>query len=126
MNLLNATLNDLGPDGQYIPQMTAEGTLNFGDLRPYDKAIDFIGQAMHTTTNGMYTDTVNFNLSPTDDGNTEILAFSISQIAGAYGDDGQNYHNIVSLLTSVDYGEGKVGEGDFVRLDGSCPEPTEA
>lgn len=105
--------------------MTAEGTLTFADLRPYDKAIDYIGQTEHTTANGLYVDTVNFNLAPTSTGGTEIKVFSTSQIAGAYGDDGQNFYNIVNLLTSVDFGDGEVGVEEFVRVDESCPQPTD-
>lgn len=45
MNKLNATIGSKGPDGLYTPMPTAEGTMTFGDLRPYDKTVDFIGQA---------------------------------------------------------------------------------
>jgi hypothetical protein len=45
MNKLNATIGAKGPDGLYTPMPTAEGTLTFGDLRPFDKPVDFIGQA---------------------------------------------------------------------------------
>ena len=124
MAAINSTLSSGGPDGLYEPQMTAEGTLGFGDLTPFGVGVDYIGQAYHTTANGMYTDTVNFNLAPTADGmGTVVKAFSTSQIGGAYGDDGQNYYNIVSLLTEVDFGGDKADEGDFVRVDESCPEP---
>jgi hypothetical protein len=37
MNKLNSTIGMKGPDGLYTPMQTAEGTLTFGDLRPYDK-----------------------------------------------------------------------------------------
>mmetsp|Transcript_17427 Transcript_17427/g.31798 ORF Transcript_17427/g.31798 Transcript_17427/m.31798 type:complete len:132 (+) Transcript_17427:34-429(+) len=48
-----------GPDGHYALQMTAEGTLGFADLSPYNKSIDFIGQAVHTTlAPNYYNDTV--------------------------------------------------------------------
>ena len=45
MNKMNSTIGMKGPDGLYIPMETAEGTLTFGDLRPFDKPVDFIGQA---------------------------------------------------------------------------------
>lgn len=45
MNKMNSTIGMKGPDGLYIPMDTAEGTLTFGDLRPFDKPVDFIGQA---------------------------------------------------------------------------------
>eukprot|EP00600_Ochromonadales_sp_CCMP1393_P009826 CAMPEP_0174972644 /NCGR_PEP_ID=MMETSP0004_2-20121128/10752_2 /TAXON_ID=420556 /ORGANISM="Ochromonas sp., Strain CCMP1393" /LENGTH=154 /DNA_ID=CAMNT_0016222907 /DNA_START=29 /DNA_END=490 /DNA_ORIENTATION=- len=102
MTKLNETLVKGGPDQRYIPQMTAEGTLTFGDLRPYDKPVDYIGQTWHTTTNLMYNDTINILLKPTELGkSTFVYAVSISQIAGAYGDDGQNYFNIKQLFDSV-------------------------
>ena len=45
MNKMNSTIEMKGPDGLYTPMMTAEGTMTFGDLRPFDKPVDFIGQA---------------------------------------------------------------------------------
>ena len=36
-------------EGRYQLSMTAEGTLGYADLRPYNTSIDFIGQAIHTT-----------------------------------------------------------------------------
>jgi len=120
MNALNATIGGGGPDGLYTQMMTAEGTLGFGDLRPFGAPVDFIGQAEHTTINGMYTDTVNFTLEPVD-GGTVVKAFSISQIAGAFGDDGQNYWNINQLVEAL-----KVENPEDLVVthnDGSCPEP---
>lgn len=116
MNKLNASIIAGGPDGLYTPQMTAEGTLTFGDLRQYPGAPDFIGQAWHATKNGLYNDTINFTLFPVDGGaSTSLKAFSISQIGGAYGDDGQNYFNLVQLLTSV------WSDAKAMALDMSCP-----
>lgn len=45
MNKLNSSIEMKGPDGLYTGMMTAEGTMTFGDLRPFDKPVDFIGQA---------------------------------------------------------------------------------
>ncbi|GMI11031.1 hypothetical protein TrRE_jg11861 [Triparma retinervis] len=124
MSAINATLASGGPDGLYEAQMTAEGTLGFADLRPFGAPADFIGQAFHATANGLYVDTVNFNLSPTEDGGgTVVRAFSTSQVGGAFGDDGQNYYNIVGLLTEVDFGGDKADVNDFVNVDESCPKP---
>ena len=116
MNKLNQTITAGGPDGLYIPKMTAEGTLTFGDLRQYPGHPDFIGQAWHTTKNGLYNDTINLTLSPTDSTgeSTRVLAFSTSQIAGAYGDDGQNYFNIVQLMQSI-------WTAEATQEDSSCP-----
>ena len=102
MLALNSSLSTGGPDKQYIPQITAQGTIAFSDLRKFDIDVDFIGQSFHVTDNGQYTDTINFTLAPKkNDDSTYIEAFSISQIGGAYGDDGQNYYNIYQLFTSV-------------------------
>jgi len=117
MNRLNASIVAGGPDGLYMPQITAEGTLTFGDLRAYPGHPDFIGQAWHATKNGLYNDTINFTLTPTDSTGTatQVKAFSISQIGGAYGDAGQNYFNIVQLITSL------WADAKAEPLDSSCP-----
>jgi hypothetical protein len=119
MNKLNSSIMDGGPDSRYIPMMTAEGTMTFGDLRPYDKPVDFIGQAWHTTMDLQYNDTMNMLLTPVD-GGTSVYAFSISQIAGAYGDEGQNYFNVVQLFDSIKW---LAGDYDLSQVDDSCPAP---
>lgn len=56
----------------------------------------------------MYNDTINFLLTAEEGGkSTSVTAFSISQIAGAYGDEGQNYYNIVQLFDSIRWKSGK-------------------
>jgi hypothetical protein len=83
MGKLNASIVAGGPDSRYIPMLTAEGTLTFGDLRPFDKDVDYIGQAWHTTANLLYNDTINFLLKPQEGGvSTAVYVASISQIAG--------------------------------------------
>ena len=123
MNALSKTLLSGGPDGQYTPQMTAEGTLLFGDLRPYDKPVDFIGQVWHVTTNKAYNDTINLTIGPGKGKSTQVTAFSVSQIAGAYGDDGQNYYNIVQIFEAVDWASltGHRGGPSPMHADMSCP-----
>jgi hypothetical protein len=101
--LINQTINATGPDQRYTPMMTAEGTLGFADLREYYDNPQFIGQAEHVTDSLAYTDTINFLVSEESD-NAIIKAFSISQTAGAYNDEGQNYYNIYYLLNSIDFG----------------------
>mmetsp|Transcript_17424 Transcript_17424/g.31795 ORF Transcript_17424/g.31795 Transcript_17424/m.31795 type:complete len:174 (+) Transcript_17424:34-555(+) len=110
-----------GPDGHYALQMTAEGTLGFADLSPYNKSIDFIGQAVHTTlAPNYYNDTINLSIAKTTDGKGSVIeAFSISQIAGAYCDDGQNYFNVMNVITSLDFDY----YGGDAGFDGSCPQP---
>lgn len=117
MDALNSTVVAGGPDNLYIPQPTA-GAFVFSDLRPYNISVDFLGQTWHTTVNGLYNDTVNLQLSPTDEGeSTNVVAFSISQIGGAYGDDGQNYYNIFQLFDSIKWASGYV----VSNADHSCP-----
>jgi len=108
MHKLNASITEEGgPDQLYIPMMTASGTMTFSDLRQYGAGADFLGQALHTTINGKYNDTVNFSLSPTTKKKkkkgTIISAFSISDIAGAYCDSGQNYWNILQLIEGIQW-----------------------
>ena len=111
--LLNKTLADGGPDGLYKLQMTAEGTLGFADLRHFGKPVDYIGQAHHLTAKLTYTDTINFTIAPQGSGSL-VTAFSISQVAGAYCDDGQNYSNIQMIFAAL-------GLDDLAtRVDGSC------
>ena len=113
---LNKTIHAHGPDMLWNAQLTACGTSGFGDLRKYSKPVDFIGQAFHTTKNGKYVDTINMTIAPIDGGqSSQIVAFSISQIGGAYGDDGQNYYNIVSLIQATFPGASPH------HIDDSCP-----
>jgi len=133
MHKLNQSITEEGgPDQLYIPMMTASGTLTFSDLRQYGAGADFLGQALHTTLNGKYNDTVNFSLSPTTiAGNhknkeknkkrkgTIISAFSISDIAGAYCDSGQNYWNILQLIEGIQWDN---GDAPLIEHVGeSCP-----
>ena len=121
MAQLNATLHTGGPDQLYSAQPTAEGTSGFADLRPYSKPVDFIGQGFHKTTNGLYTDTINFTIAPVDGGSSSVInAFSLSQIGGAYGDDGQNYWNLVTLVQAA------FEDAEPQNVDGSCPAPASA
>ncbi len=127
MTKLKTVLEKKGPDGLYTPMPTAEGTLTFGDLRQYNAAVDFIGQAWHTTINGMYNDTINFSLanevlSPEKNG-TRINAFSISQLAGSFCDAGQNHWNIVQLIQATGWEGLSADELVFEHVGESCPEP---
>jgi len=101
MAKLNTSLAAGGPDGRFTLMPTAESPYGFGDLRPYHPdAVSFIGQAFHQTEKKTYTDTINFLLLK-ESGSATLRAHSISQIGGAYGDDGQNYKNIAVLLKSL-------------------------
>eukprot|EP00614_Pseudopedinella_elastica_P012990 CAMPEP_0172610650 /NCGR_PEP_ID=MMETSP1068-20121228/30430_1 /TAXON_ID=35684 /ORGANISM="Pseudopedinella elastica, Strain CCMP716" /LENGTH=175 /DNA_ID=CAMNT_0013414415 /DNA_START=25 /DNA_END=552 /DNA_ORIENTATION=+ len=102
MDLLNTSIHQGGPDGAYTPQATYEGTSGFADLRPYNKTVDFIGQATHMTPAPSYfNDSVSFTIAPLPDGGCVLTAFSISLIAGAYCDSGQNFYNIMALVNFI-------------------------
>lgn len=120
MDTLNRTMSKGGPDGAYELQMTAEGTLGFGDLTQFGspQGTDWIGQAHHTTSGSAhYVDTLNFNIKK-GDGYSLVRAFSVSQIGGALGDNGQNYKNLITVMKAA---FGKAFKGGSV--DGSCPAP---
>ena len=87
--------------------------LGFTDLRQYKVGVDFIGQSTHVTDNGVYTDTQNWLIYPTE-GGSKLVGFSISQIGGAYGDDGQNYYNIQQIMSTL------WPEGKSWHYDSSC------
>ena len=68
----------------------------------------------------MYTDTLNFLLKSVEDGkSTLVTGFSISQVGGAYDDDGQNYYNLVTLMNSVSWDNAY----HVKHADDSCPAP---
>lgn len=111
---MNGTLLSRGPDGQYKASLLAEGMLGFTDLRRYKVGVDFIGQSTHITDNGQYTDTQNWLIYPTTEGGSKLVGFSISQIGGAYGDDGQNYYNLKQIMSTL------WPEGKSFHYDKSC------
>jgi len=126
MAMLNKSLSDGGPDGRYHLEMSVEGPVGFANLtdfaqdlpEPFSKSTSgvFIGQARHETI-GNFNDTVNFNLIATKKGDTLLHAFSLSLVAGALGDNGQNYKNVISPMKAA-FGD------DFkleARLLNSCP-----
>merc|ERR1712166_429434 len=117
MNTLNKTLSGGGPDGLYELQMTAEGTLGFGDLKQFGSPLgkDWIGHIYHSTSYSGYTDTLNYNIADNKDGTSTIRAFSTPQIGGALGDNGQSYKNLIYGL--------KAAFGNKIAItsaDGSC------
>merc|ERR1712113_433122 len=106
----NDTLANGGPDGYYSLPLTAEGTVGFGDLRQFKipSGEQFIGQAHHMASGPKhYNDTINFNIRPRScvGGGTAcgsvVKAFSLSLIAGALGDNSQNYKNILMAMKSA-------------------------
>ena len=56
-------------------------------------------QAIHSTKVHHYNDTLNFAIGEhAESGHVMVRGFSISQIYGAYCDDGQNYKNVVGFI----------------------------
>ena len=90
---------------RFILRPTAENDYGFGDLRPYHPdTVNFIGQAWHKTAKYTYTDTLNYLIYAPPKGSPQsstMKVHSISQIGGAYCDDGQNYKNIVVLIKAL-------------------------
>jgi hypothetical protein len=97
-------------------------TAKFSNLSQYhthfppplnDSASFFLGQFHHTTTGG-YVDTIDISLRSLPNGGSEVHAFSLSLIAGAFGDNGQNYKNIMMLMKGL-------GITNTKHLNNSCP-----
>eukprot|EP00427_Karlodinium_veneficum_P021291 CAMPEP_0169119792 /NCGR_PEP_ID=MMETSP1015-20121227/31753_1 /TAXON_ID=342587 /ORGANISM="Karlodinium micrum, Strain CCMP2283" /LENGTH=198 /DNA_ID=CAMNT_0009182711 /DNA_START=44 /DNA_END=640 /DNA_ORIENTATION=+ len=129
MTKLNSSLAGGGLDGFYTLQRTAGGNLGFDDLSKFKlpNNVAFVGQVHHMTSGPMhFNDTIDFNIKPQQcESGVEceatgsiITAFSLSLIAGALGDNGQNYKNIVMAM------KGAFGKTfDFAHVDSSCPPP---
>jgi len=90
-----------GEDGSYtyVTGPDAAGHNPGDDLTAYPIAWDYIFQGQHTSSGG-YVDTMKFNLKrpSTPDGSTTLRVFSVSDVHGALGDNGQNYKNIAYLV----------------------------
>jgi len=104
-----------GEDGSYayVTGADAAGNDPSDDLTPYGIPWSYIFQGTHTTTGG-YVDTLNFNIAKVDaSGSATLRIFSISNIHGALGDNGQNFKNIAYLIegrsTEIVYGCGAQG-----------------
>jgi hypothetical protein len=122
---LNSSFNTGGPDGDFTKQRMAEGDLGFANLTGkgipgFGSGDLYIGQVHHMTSGpAHYNDTVNVNIQDGADG-AIINAFSTSLIGGAYGDNGQNYKNLMMFLSV--FGDAKnVTPGKFAL---SCPAPS--
>lgn len=82
--------------------------------------INFLGQAIHHTKVHHYNDTINIAIAPRDDNSSSLVtAFSISGIAGAYGDGGQNFKNIISIFEAT-------GITWSYTIENGCPAPANA
>jgi len=119
--VINKTLSGGGPDGRYKLSMTAEGTLGFANFTDYDMPVNFLGQTIHHTKVHHYNDTVNIAIGPATPANKSsvVTAFSISGIAGAYGDGGQNFKNIIQVFLNS-------GISWSYSITAGCPAPPSA
>jgi hypothetical protein len=117
MAKLNLTIAKGGPDHRYIPMRTAQGNMTFTDLRERHPEASFLGQTIHTTKNLQYNDTLNLLLKKEGAVSTKVFAVSVSQVAGAYGDKGQNYFNIKQLFDGIKWEQAY----QMMNMDESCP-----
>ncbi|CAF0771630.1 unnamed protein product [Brachionus calyciflorus] len=95
--MISSLLQNGGPDAHY-------SFITSTDLRQYNISCNFILQGVHTTLVKKYQDTLNFAIFPETSQKffqSRMTAFSISQIGGAYCDEGQNYKNLIYLIKSL-------------------------
>ncbi|XP_065890160.1 uncharacterized protein [Dysidea avara] len=95
-DVMVSSLKSGGADGRY--RYTGEE-----DMRPHNNSdhSQFILQGIHSTLVHHYNDTLNFLIKSMDNMHTIVQAFSISQIATAYCDEGQNYKNLVGYVKGL-------------------------
>eukprot|EP00241_Pyramimonas_parkeae_P010246 CAMPEP_0114250178 /NCGR_PEP_ID=MMETSP0058-20121206/14557_1 /TAXON_ID=36894 /ORGANISM="Pyramimonas parkeae, CCMP726" /LENGTH=230 /DNA_ID=CAMNT_0001363813 /DNA_START=115 /DNA_END=807 /DNA_ORIENTATION=+ len=98
---LNSSLHSGGPDGLYQANPLHEGVTGFASLEAFPVPAAFIGQGTHTTRVERYNDTLNFAVYKTSATESKVTAFSISNVGGALGDEGQNYSNLEELVQSL-------------------------
>jgi hypothetical protein len=65
-------------------------------------------QGTHTTFVAKYNDTLNFAIRPLPEGGSTVRVFSISTIAGALADEGQNHRTVTLLGSALDLGPMKI------------------
>ncbi|EDV23362.1 uncharacterized protein TRIADDRAFT_57909 [Trichoplax adhaerens] len=63
--------------------------------------VQYLLQAIHRTKVHKYNDTLNIAIYKMDNSTSVAKGFSISQIAGAYCDHGQNYKNLVGFVKGL-------------------------
>merc|ERR1719277_923212 len=99
-NKIVAYLKSGGSDGLFKSTGGAAGL----ELATPDGAWTAIFQGMHTTFKARYNDTVNFAILRKGDGSSVVRVFSISNVAGALGDEGQNRRTVSMLAEAVGLG----------------------
>lgn len=113
-----------GADGsfKYVHSADKAGHNPSDDLTAYPIPWNYVFQATHKTAGG-YVDTLNFNLRedpyPPIRGasNAVLRIFSVSNIHGALGDNGQNYKTIEYLVAHSMLGKA-FGAGDLIVRHG--------
>ena len=120
---IKGTLMSGGKDGSYKYSTGPDAAgHNPGDnltFVPNPFKWDFIFQGTHTTSGG-YVDTLNFNIGrPDANGKSTLRIFSISNVHGSLGDNGQNYKNVVSLYGLIL--EGRARGNKIVSEGGPAP-----
>eukprot|EP01062_Namystynia_karyoxenos_P007983 TRINITY_DN12811_c0_g1_i1.p1 TRINITY_DN12811_c0_g1~~TRINITY_DN12811_c0_g1_i1.p1 ORF type:complete len:195 (+),score=86.19 TRINITY_DN12811_c0_g1_i1:79-585(+) len=110
--MLTASFNKKGPDGLYV----------FWGTVPDQGPLTFVVQGQHWTVKHKYVDSLSFGIMASAAG-VRIEGFSHSQdfIQGdfAYGDYGQNYKNLVTIMKDA-FGQDKVAKPDILL---GCPTP---
>jgi len=104
-----------GADGAFKPATTWGDFFNLTDgcrqLDPAETTDTYLCQAVHTTSGGSggyhFNDTINALIGPSEGAAaaTVVTFFSISQIAGALGDAGQNWKNIALVRSAIAHPE---------------------
>jgi len=122
---LQSYLEDGGVDGLFA-YVGGSGGLNIPAA--HGSTWDSIFQGTHTTIQARYVDTLNFAIRSAKDGGSTVRAFSISGIAGALGDEGQNRRTISLMGQDLGLGSMEVlfGCGEVPSLPGSKPLALEA
>jgi len=122
---LQSYLEDGGADGLFA-FVGGSGGLNIA--AEHGSTWDSIFQGTHTTIKARYVDTLNFAIRSTESGGSIVRAFSISDIAGALGDEGQNRRTISLMGQDLGLGSMEVlfGCGEVPSLPASKPVALEA
>lgn len=97
--VLKSNLSSGGKDRSfaYINDTDTAGHNPVDNLTPFHVGYNYILQGTHTTTSG-YVDTININIKGASGATTQARLFSISNIHGALGDNGQNFKSLAFLL----------------------------
>jgi len=122
---LQSYLENGGADGLFA-YVGGSGGLNMPAA--HGSTWDSIFQGTHTTIQARYVDTLDFAIRSAEDGGSTVRAFSISNIAGALGDEGQNRRTISLMGQDLGLGSMEVlfGCGEIPSLPASKPVALEA